>query len=91
MFSQARPTSYLGKLKSEDMIEWIKKKTSIPSNRIKSHIDLIKKVSGVDGLVVFVGPLHLKHYRIFLQVAKDLLSEDDIEFAHIDINDYDKE
>jgi len=44
VFSQARPTNYFGKLNVDSIVEWIKKKTGVPSNRINNHHELAAKV-----------------------------------------------
>ena len=67
---------------------WIKKKTGIPSNKIDSHQQLIDKSRGVDNLAVYVGPLDIQKFKVYLEVAKDLMTQDDIEFAHIDTYTY---
>ena len=37
-----------------------------------------------------MGPLNIKKFMTYLEVAKDFMQQDDIEFAHIDINKYDE-
>lgn len=88
---------YNGKLDAGKITEWIIKKVGMPSNRIDSHKQLIQKVHGIESLVVFVGTSlsavksTASPFRTFLEVAKDLLAQDDLEFAHIDTLHYAKE
>lgn len=42
----------------------------------------------IDSLVVYFGPLHINKFKTYLEIAKDFMQQDDIEFAHIDTNAY---
>ena len=63
----------MGKIDSTAMAEWIVKKTGIPSNRVKDHGDLVKKVKGNDYLVLYVGKVDTREFQVFLYTAKDFM------------------
>lgn len=68
------------------MVEWIKKKTSIPSNKIADNEQLIKKVNSHDFLVIFVGDDQSKEFKLFIEMAKEFIEQNDIDFAHMNPN-----
>lgn len=71
--SQAKPTNYFGKLNVDSIVEWLKKKTGIPSNRIKTYQDLVEKSQKIDYLVVYFGPLHIPKFKLYLELARDFI------------------
>ena len=54
-------------------MEWIRKKTGTPSNRLNSHAELVEKSRAVDYLVVYLGPLHIAKFKTYLELARDFL------------------
>ena len=72
----------------DSIVEWIRKKTGIPSNKLNNHSQLVSNSRLVDSLVVYFGPLHINRFKIFLEIAKDFMQQDDVEFAHVDTNTY---
>lgn len=63
----------MGKIDANLMAEWIVKKTSIPSNRLKDHSDLLQKVKKNDYLVLFAGKTDTREFQMFLYTAKDFM------------------
>jgi hypothetical protein len=72
----------------ESIVEWIRKKTGTPSNRINNHQELVEKTRSLDYLVVYLGPLHIGKFKTYLELARDFIQQDDLEFAHIDTTRY---
>lgn len=71
------------------MTDWLKKKSlHQPSQSLTSLMDLQTLVKSSDSLVVYLGPIKYNNkFKTFSEVAKDILtSQDDISFAHFDVN-----
>ena len=68
------------------MVDWLKKKTGLLSNKlvINSPDDLERRTRMVDNLVVYYGPTHINKFKLYQEVARDFLQQDDIEFFHVD-------
>lgn len=41
-----------------------------------------------ENLVVYFGPPTINKFKLFLELSKDFMQQDDIEFAHIDTTTY---
>ena len=69
---------------------WLNKKMGSAAVKIESHLQFNEQILVQDHLVVFFGPATLNNFRVFAEVAKDFIQQDDIEFAHVDTQTYPK-
>jgi hypothetical protein len=56
----------MGKFNADSIVEWIKKKTSIPSNRIENHKSLLDAIKKHENLVLYAGPTNIQKFKIYL-------------------------
>lgn len=74
-FRNAKGTNYFGKITNKAISDWLKKKTAGASIALKltKMDDLERRTRAVDHLVVYYGPLSIKKFNIYLDVARDFI------------------
>ena len=75
------------------MSEWIKKKTGSMTSKleIKAMADLERKTRQTDSTVVYYGQTSIKKFKLYEDLARDFIQQDDIEFVHVDSKELSEE
>jgi len=58
---------------------------------IRNHKELLEYSQKYDNMVLFVGQVHEREWRAYLEVSKNFIPQKDIEFFHIDSEEYDQD
>lgn len=93
IFYKARNLKYYGKLDLDQLADWTMRKIGLPNNRIRSLNDLKKKLEKSSLLVIFIADQNEanQNFNDYLEVSRKLLTLDDVEFAFLYPEDFNKD